>query len=60
MAIEIYDKAKVIKKDGVKFYLLKNGSKNCFTVGGQRIIDNNFRSKFIVRDSRDSNWHVVA
>lgn len=60
MAIELYDKAKVIKKDNKYYYFLKHGSKNSFTCRGQSILDNNFRNKFICRDSRDSHWMITA
>jgi hypothetical protein len=60
MAIEIYDKARIVKKDDVFFYFLKNGSKNCFICPFQSIIDNNFNNKFIRRQSRESNWHLIA
>lgn len=60
MAIEIYDKAKIIKKDDVYYYFLKNGSKNSFTCPFQTIVDNNFNNKFIIRQTRDSNWHLIA
>lgn len=60
MAIEIYDKAKIIKKDNTYYYFLKNGSKNCFTCPFQTIVDNNFNNKFIRRQTRESNWHVIA
>lgn len=60
MSIEIYDKAKIIRKDGIYYYMLKHGSRNSFTCGGQSILDDNFRNKFIQRDSRDSTWHIIA
>jgi hypothetical protein len=60
MSIEIYDKAKIVKKDGRYHYFVKNGSKNSFTCGGQTIKDNNFRNKFIKHQTRDSDWHMIA
>jgi hypothetical protein len=60
MSIEIYDNAKIVKKDNKYYYFLKYGSKNCFTIGGQTIIDNNFDNKFIKRNTRDSFWHIIA
>jgi len=60
MAIEIYDKAKVIKKDGRYYYLLKYGSKNSFTYGGQYILGDDFRRKYLQRESRDSHWSIIA
>lgn len=60
MAIEIYDKAKIIKKDNRYYYFLKNGSSNSFTCPFQTIVDNNFNNKFIIRQARDSDWHLIA
>ena len=60
MAIEIYDKASIVKKDNLFYYFLKNGSKNSFTCPFQTIIDNDFNNKFIRRQKRDSNWHLIA
>ncbi len=60
MAIDIYDSAKIVKKDNTYYYFVKNGSKNCFTCPFQYIVDNNFRDKFIKGSSRESNWHLIA
>ncbi len=60
MAIEIYDKAKIIKKDKKYYYFLKYGSKNCFTCAFQTVEDNNFHNRFIRRQARDSHWSVIA
>ena len=60
MAIEIYDKAVIVKKNNLYFYFLKSGSKNCFTCPFQSIEDNNFNNKFIRSQSRESNWHLIA
>jgi hypothetical protein len=60
MAIEIYDKAKVIKKDGTFYFFVKWGSKNCFTCPGQTVYDDNFHRKFLSREVRDSDWYCVA
>lgn len=60
MAIEIYDKASIVKKDNLYYYFLKNGSKNSFTCPLQSIVDNNFNNKFIKRQKRDSYWHLIA
>ena len=60
MAIEIYDKAKIVKKDDKYYYLLKYGSKNSFTCGGQSVMDDNFNMKYLHRDNRDSHWSVIA
>lgn len=60
MAIDIYDKASIVKKDDRYYYFVKNGSKNCFTCPFQTIVDNNFRNKFMKRQSRESNWKIIA
>ena len=51
MAIEIYDKAKIIKKDNKYYYFLKNGSSNSFTCPFQTIVDEDFNNKFIRRQT---------
>jgi len=60
MAIEIYDKAEIIKKNNKFYYFVKFGSKNCFTCAFQMIVDDNFEDKFLRGQSRNSNWHLVA
>lgn len=60
MSIELYDRAAVIKKDGVKYYLVKHGSKNSFTCPGQYRTDGNFKRQYLRREARDSDWHLVA
>jgi hypothetical protein len=60
MAIDIYDKADIVKKDDKYYYFVKNGSKNCFTCPFQTIIDNDWNNRFIRSQSRESNWHLVA
>lgn len=60
MSISLYDAAKKIKKDGTTYFLLKSGSKNCFTYGGQRIIDNDLRDKWTRGETRESDWSVIA
>ena len=60
MSIEIYDKAIKIRKDDRVYFLLKYGSKNSFTCPNQYVIGDNFRSKFLRRESRDSSWSVIA
>lgn len=60
MSIEMYDKAKVIIKDDIKYFLLKYGSKNTFICGGQMITDNDLHHKYISRDVRDSHWSIIA
>lgn len=60
MSIELYDRAAVIKKEGVKYYLVKHGSKNSFTCPGQYRTDGNFRRQYLRREARDSDWHLVA
>lgn len=60
MAIEIYDKAKIVKKDGMYYYLLKHGSKNTFTSPYQTVIDDNLNNKFLRGESRSSDWRVIA
>lgn len=60
MAIEIYDKAKVIKKDTKYYYLVKQGSKNSFTNPYQYVIGDDLRDKYMLGTSRDSTWYVIA
>lgn len=60
MSISLYDSAKKIEKDGTIYSMVKSGSKNCQIYGGQRIIDNNLRSKWTVNDTRESDWSVIA
>lgn len=60
MSIEIYNKAKVIKKDDKYFYFLKYHSKNDCVCGGQVIVDDNFNDKYIRRNSRSGSWSVKA
>lgn len=58
MSIEIYDRAKVVKKEGVFYYLVKHGSKNTFTVGSR--VDDNFRRQYPSREVRHSEWRLIA
>lgn len=60
MAIEIYDKAKVIKKGDTVYYLLKGGSKNCYTLPYQTRINNDLRNEYMRRESRESDWTCVC
>jgi len=60
MAIEIYDKASIIKKDNKVYWFVKYGSKNCFTCPYQTITDNTWHNKFLRGQSRDSHWSLVA
>lgn len=60
MAINIYDKASIVKKNNTYYYFLKTGSKNCFDSPYQTIVDNNFHNKFISRQSRESDWNIIA
>jgi hypothetical protein len=60
MSIQIFDKAAIIKKDGVKHFMVKYGSKNSFTCHKQQRIDNHFRSQYLRRQARDSDWRVIA
>jgi hypothetical protein len=60
MAIEIYDNAKIVRKNDTFYYFLKCGSKNCFTCPFQSIQDNNFHNHFITRQSRVSDWSIIA
>lgn len=60
MAIEIYDKAICVKKDYKYFYFLKYGSKNCFTCSGQSVLDDEFHTKWLKRETRDSDWNMIA
>lgn len=60
MSISIYDKAKVIEKDNVKTYILKCGSKNCFSNPYQYTIDNNLHDKYMRGTTRESDWSIVA
>lgn len=58
MSIEMYDRAAVIKKDGTNYYMVKHGSKNTFNIG--RRTSNDFRPEYKQRESRCSDWRVVA
>lgn len=60
MAINLYDSAKKISKDGTTYMLVKSGSKNCFDVPGNRIIDNNLHTKYTRGETRESDWSVIA
>ena len=60
MSIEIYDKAEVIKHNNKYIFLLKHGSKNSYTCPYQYVLDNNFKSKYLRRQARDSSWRVIA
>lgn len=60
MAIEIYDKAVIVKKNEHIYYFLKYGSKNSFTCGGQYVTGNDFRSQYLTRLTRDSHWSIIA
>ncbi len=60
MAIEIYDKAKIVKKGKKYYYFIKGGSKNDYTLSGQTITDDNFEDKFLLRSKRTSDFHLIA
>lgn len=60
MSISLYDAAKKIKKDDTTYFMVKSGSKNCFIMGGQRIIDNNLHSKWTRGETRESDWSIIA
>jgi hypothetical protein len=60
MSIEIYNKAKIIKKDDKYYYFLKHHSKNDCICGGQVIVDDNFNNKYIARNSRAGSWSIKA
>lgn len=60
MSIEIYNKAKIVKKGDTFYYFLKHHSKNDCICGGQVIVDDNFNDKYIRRDSRAGSWSVQA
>jgi hypothetical protein len=60
MSISIYDKGKVIVKDNVKTYILKCGSKNCFSLPYQWTVDNNLHDKYMRGQTRESDWSIVA
>lgn len=60
MAIEIYDKGKVIRKDGKLYFLIKHGSKNSFTLPNQRVVGDNLFNKFLRKETRDSDWEIIA
>ena len=60
MSIEIYSKAKVIKKDGIYYYFLKHHSKNDCICAGQYTVDANFRDKYLYRDGRAGSWSIKA
>lgn len=60
MSIEIYNKAKIVHKDGVFYYFLKHHSKNDCICAGQVITDDNFNDKFISRNSRAGSWSIKA
>lgn len=58
MAIEIYSKAKVVKKDNNYYFLLKSGSKNTF-FAPQIVIDDDLRDKRIC-GGRAIEWRIIA
>lgn len=60
MSIEIYNKARVIKKDDKYYYFLKYHSKNDCICGGQYTVDDNFNNKYLQRDSFSGSWSVKA
>jgi hypothetical protein len=60
MAIEIYDKASIVKKDDKVYWFVKYGSKNCFTCPYQTVTDDTWHNKFLRGQSRDSHWSLVA
>jgi len=60
MAINIYDSAKKIQKEDTTFFLIKCGSKNCFTYPYQRLVDNDLHYKTSQRETRESDWSCVA
>lgn len=60
MSIDIYDKADLIKKDNTYYYFVKSGSKNCFTCPFQGILGNDWNYKMARRQTRESNWKLIA
>jgi hypothetical protein len=60
MSIEIYQKAKIIKKDDKFYYFLRHHSKNDCLCGGQYVEDIDFRDKWISRNSRTGSWAIKA
>lgn len=60
MSIEIYNKAKIIHKDGIYYYFLKHHSKNDCICGGQFIVDDNFNNKYIRRNYTGGDWKIKA
>lgn len=60
MAIEIFDCAEIVKKDGEYFYFLMFGSKNCFSMPGQYVDGPRFNRRYTANGRRESNWHLVA
>jgi len=60
MAIEIYDEAKIIKKESVYYYLIRYGSKNCYALPDQRRIGKNLKKEWVERQSRESVWSLIA
>ncbi len=60
MSIEIYDKARIVKKGDTYHYLVKWGSKNCFTCPWQHVIGDDLHDRYLQRETRDSDWHCVA
>lgn len=60
MAIEIFDCAEIVKKDGEYFYFLMFGSKNCFSMPGQYVDGPKFKQRYTANGRRDSDWRLVA
>jgi len=58
MAIELYDSAKKIEKDGNVYYMLMQGSKNCFMYGGQNYIDKDLRTQWSTNEMRERDWNI--
>jgi len=60
MSIDIYDKADIIKKEDVYYFFVKSGSKNCTNCPFQTIVDDNWNYKFVKRETRESDWKLIA
>lgn len=60
MGIAIYKKACVIKRDGLYHFMLYRGSSNDWVNGGQRVIGEDFRGKWLRASQRSYSWKRVA
>lgn len=59
MAINIYSKAKIVKKDDIYYFMVKSGAKNCWFAPYQTIIDDDLRDKR-TGGGRAIEWEIVA